>query len=117
MINIGNGKFYFYTSPVNMHKSFEGLSALAQNAFPGELLTGAAFIFLNRFRDKIKLMFWVGDGYVILYKRLEKGRFLISSNGKVELTRREFLMLFEGIKPKHLDRRFSIKNCTKKIDF
>lgn len=117
MLNFGNGKFYFYAMPVNMHRSFEGLSALIQQSFPGELLTGSAFIFLNRCRDKIKLIFWDGDGYVILYKRLEKGRFFVSSNGKTELTRREFLMLFEGIKPKYLDRRFSIKNSTKKIDF
>ena len=116
-MNIGSGKFYFYAVPINMHRSFEGLSALIQSAFPGELFTGAAFIFLNRSRDKIKLMFWDGDGYMILYKRLEKGRFFISDNGKSELTRREFLMLFEGIKPKYLDRRFSAQNNTKKIDF
>jgi transposase len=108
MLNIGNGIIYFYSEPINMHKSFEGLSGIVQYAFPGKLFSGSSFVFLNRQRDKIKLLYWDNDGYVILYKRLEKGKFYVSNTGKSKLNRREFLMLFEGIKPKYLDRRFSI---------
>ncbi len=111
MLNVGNEKIYFYTQPINMLRSFEGLCTLAQQAFPGEELTGAKFIFLNRQRDKLKLIYWDGDGFVIFYKRLEKGKFIVSKEGKTELTRREFLMLFEGVKPQYLNRRFSLKKA------
>ena len=92
-----------------MHKSFEGLSALVERAFPWQLYTGAYFVFLNKNRQKIKLLTWEGDGYAIYYKQLEKGKFFVDCNGKSNLSRREFMMLFEGVKPMHVDRRFSFR--------
>jgi transposase len=56
-----------------MRKSFEGLSTLVDAAFPGKLLTGALFLFLNRRRNLIKILVWDGDGFAIWYKRLERG--------------------------------------------
>lgn len=91
-----------------MNSSFEGLSNLVEEKFPDQLLTGAYFIFLNRFKDKIKMITWDNDGLLIFYKRLEKGRFVIHEDGKTKLTRRDFQMLFEGIKPKTLNKRFSL---------
>ena len=52
---------------------------------------------------------WDNDGLLIFYKRLEKGRFVVHENGRTELSRRDFYMLFEGIKPKSLNRRFSLR--------
>jgi len=92
-----------------MHKSFEGLSGLVELSFPGKLLSGSCFIFLNRIKDKIKVLRFDNDGFEIYYKRLEKGKFNIDKTGNTELSRREFLMLFEGIKPRHLDKRFSLR--------
>lgn len=109
MINISHDTIYFYHRSVSMHKSFEGLSGLVESAFPEKLLSGSCFVFLNRIKDKIKVLRFDNDGFEIYYKRLEKGKFNVDRNGNTELSRREFLMLFEGIKPKHLDRRFSLK--------
>jgi transposase len=109
MLNLNTQKIYLYREPINISKSFEGLSALVQSSFPGELYTGAYFVFLNRNYKSIKLLAWDGDGYAIYYKRLEKGKFVINSNGKCCLTRREFLMLFEGIHSIHLDKRYKLK--------
>ena len=92
-----------------MNCSFEGLSNIVEQKFPGQLLTGAYFVFLNKPRDKIKIITWDRDGLLIFYKRLEKGRFPIDENCRTELTRRQFQMLFEGIKPRSLNRRFSLK--------
>lgn len=50
-----------------MRKSFEGLSTLVDAAFPGTLLTGALFLFLNRRRNLIKILAWDGDGFAIWY--------------------------------------------------
>ena len=64
-----------YDQAVDMRKSFEGLSALVEAAFPGKLLTGSLFLFLNRRRNLIKILAWEGDGFAIWYKRLEQGTF------------------------------------------
>jgi len=91
-----------------MRKSFAGLSALVEAAFPGELLTGSLFLFLNRRRNLIKVLSWEGDGFVIWYKRLEQGTFADCFSGCRRLTRQQFVMLLEGIVPKRLSRRFSL---------
>lgn len=109
MLNLGNNKIYLYSKPVHMLKSFEGLSSIAQDSFPGKIFNGCCFVFLNRLRDKIKVLNWEGDGYSIYYKRLEKGKFPIDSNGNTELTRRDFMMMFEGVKPKKKEPRFFFK--------
>ncbi len=49
---------------------------------------------------------------LIYYKRLEKGRFIIDNTGRTELSRRDFLMLFEGIKPSSMDKRFNLKKVS-----
>ncbi len=91
-----------------MRKSFEGLSAAIEELFPGELLSGAFFIFLNRRKDHIKVLFWDGDGFVIYFKRLEKGTYRWQWGETKQLDRRAFLMLLEGVTPKRLQKRFSL---------
>lgn len=104
----GNARLFLYQQPLNMRKSFEGLSAAIEQLFPGELLSGALFIFLNRRKDHMKVLFWDNDGFVIYFKRLEKGTFNWKWGNSDILDRRAFLMLLEGITPKHLQNRFSI---------
>ena len=103
-----NVRLFLCDKPMNMRKSFEGLGAVIENLFPGEIFSGALFIFLNKTRDHIKVLVWDGDGFVIWYKRLQKGTF----PGKWEeksMDRKAFLMLLEGIIPKKNNRRFSMK--------
>ena len=101
-------RLFLYENPVSMLNSFEGLSGLVENAFPGELLQGY-FIFLNRRRDRMKVLYWDGDGFAIWYKRLEKGSFLRQNDGPTSLQRREFFMLLECVTPKKIQPRFSLK--------
>lgn len=101
-------RLFLFENAVNMQKSFEGLSALVENAFPGELMKGY-FVFLNRSRDRMKVLYWDGDGFSIWYKRLEKGSFLRQKKGSISLQRREFFMLLEGVTPKKIQRRFSLE--------
>jgi transposase len=103
-----NPRIFLFGDPVDMRKSFEGLSSLAQDAFPGALME-AYFLFLNRSRDRAKILYWDGDGFVLWYKRLEKGTFLCTAQGNVALNRREFFLLLEGITPKKMQRRFSLQ--------
>lgn len=103
----GNARLFLCQHPVNMRKSFEGLSALVEKLFPGELLSGALFIFLNRRKDHMKVLFWDEGGLVIWFKRLEEGTFDWKWNHQSSLDRRTFLMLLEGITPKRLQVRYN----------
>lgn len=96
-----NARIFLCKDPINMRKSFEGLSTAVEQLFPGELLTGALFIFLNRQRNHMKVLFWDRDGFAIWYKRLERGSFACDAQNNI-LDRREFLMLLEGIEPKKI---------------
>jgi transposase len=104
----GNAQLFFCQFPINMRMSFEGLSATVERLFPGELLSGAFFIFLNRQRNHMKALCWDKDGLVIWYKRLEKGTFTWTWGDTKLFDRREFVMLLEGIVPKRLQQRFSL---------
>jgi transposase len=102
----GTTRILMYEESVDMRKSFEGLSLITQQAFPNQLLTGALFVFLNRGRDKMKVLYWDKDGIVIWYKRLEAGTF---SRGSIkgQISRTEFFMLLEGIIPKRIQKRWN----------
>lgn len=93
---------------MDLRKGFEGLSHLVEETFGDILTSGAYFIFLNRRKDRMKVLYWDADGLVIWYKRLEKGSFSLSHLNKPTMTRREFFMLLEGIIPKRLQRRHSV---------
>ena len=66
---------YLYTGHVDMRKSIDGLAALVQDEMRLNPLQPAIFVFCNRQRDKIKLLHWERNGFVLWYKRLEKERF------------------------------------------
>jgi transposase len=104
----GNARLFICHHYVNMRKSFEGLSVIVEQLFPEEILSGSFFIFLNRRKDHMKVLFWDNDGLVIWFKRLEKGSFAWKWGDKVSMDRREFLMLLEGVTPKRLQVRYNI---------
>ena len=104
----GNVRLFLCQHPVNMRKSFEGLSAIVEQLFPGEIFSGAFFIFLNRRKDHMKVLLWDKDGLVIWFKRLEKGSFAWKWGDMTSLDRRTFLMLLEGIIPKRMQVRHNI---------
>lgn len=104
----GGARFFLCQAPTDLRKGFEGLSAAVEFAFQGELTSGAYFVFLNRPRDRMKVLYWDLDGFAIWYKRLEKGTFSKRNMEEGRLERRDFLMLLEGITPKRLQKRFKI---------
>ena len=106
----GATRIFLYDQSVDMRKSFEGLGLLIDRSHPGTLLTGSLFLFLNRTRTLIKVLYWDGDGFAIWYNRLEKGTFSGCFSGQGELTRQQFTLLLEGVTPKRLSRRFSLTN-------
>ena len=105
----GNARIFLFRNPIDLRKGFEGLSNSVEETFSLELLTsGALFVFLNRRRNRMKVLYWDADGLVIWYKRLEKGTFSKQHLTKKIMTRKEFLMLLEGIIPKRFLSRHNI---------
>jgi transposase len=105
---LGTTRIFLYDQPVDMRKSFEGLGLLVDRSYPGTLLSGSLFLFLNRTRTLIKVLYFDGDGFAIWYKRLEKGTFSGCFSGQPELSRQQFILLLEGVTPKRLNQRFSL---------
>lgn len=66
---------YLYAEPVDMRKSIDGLSILVEQEMALSPFMEALFVFCNRGRDKIKLLYWEKNGFIVWYKRLEKQRF------------------------------------------
>lgn len=66
---------YLYSGVVDMRKSIDGLAALVENNLELNPMQDAMFVFCNRNRDKIKILYWERNGFVLWYKRLEKEKF------------------------------------------
>jgi transposase len=68
-------RILFATEPVDFRKSIDGLAAFVELHLQEAPLSGTMFVFTNRSRDALKLLVWDQGGFLLLYKRLEKGRF------------------------------------------
>lgn len=104
----GNARIFFFQKPIDMRKGIEALSVLVEQNCSGELMTGSYFVFVNRLRDRIKVLYWDNDGFAIWWKRLEKGSFRLLGIDRALIDRKEFFMLLEGITPKKIEKRFRI---------
>jgi transposase len=104
----GKVRIFLYQLPVDLRKGFEGLSTIIESVFQEEITNGAYFVFLNRPRDRMKVLYWDLDGLAIWYKRLAKGTFSKKNIEGGMIKRREFLMLLEGITPKSLQKRYEV---------
>ena len=89
-----------------MRNSFEGLCKAISKNFQTSLTSGSFFLFINRKKDRLKILYWDGDGFVIWYKRLEKGRFHLRNIKDNTIDKKTFIMLLEGIVPKKIEKRF-----------
>jgi transposase len=102
-------KFQLFNQPTDMRKSFDGLSALVQNHLGSSPQNGEVFIFINKTRDKIKLLHWQGGGFVLYYKRLEEGTFEIprygQNVGSISLGYTQLAMIIDGLSIKNLPKR------------
>jgi transposase len=68
-------RIYLCLEPADMRKSFDGLAALVQDRLGADPLSGDLFVFRSRRGDRVKLLYWLGDGLAIWYRRLEEGTF------------------------------------------
>ena len=96
-----NVQVYLYTRVVDMRKSIDGLALLVESSMHLSPMQPALFVFCNRGRDKIKILYWERNGFVLWYKRLEKQRFRwlkASGNGlSLSITGYELNLLLDGM--------------------
>ncbi len=107
-------RIFLCTRPTDMRKSFDGLTGLVQECFNQDLLTGHLFLFVNRRRDRIKLLHFDRDGLVIWYKRLEAGSFEMPSTAEpdgIELQPAQLAMILSGIDLKSARQRRRFRNA------
>lgn len=101
--------FHLYSQATDMRKSFNGLSGLVQNTLGRNPTGGDVFIFINKRRDKIKLLHWQGASFVLYYKRLEEGTFELprydSSVGSISLDYPQLVMIIDGLSIKNIQKR------------
>jgi transposase len=92
-------KVYLCTIPRDMRRSFDGLSMMAEHVVGCNPLLGHLFVFCNRQVDRLKILHWDRDGWVIWYKRLEADNFAypFSATGRKEIAAWELGILLEGI--------------------
>ena len=75
MTNFSDVRIFLCTTPTKMNYSFDRLMGRAQEVFDQDPTSGHLFLFVNRSRDRMKILFWDRDGFCIWYKRLERGTF------------------------------------------
>ena len=113
----GRMRIFVHERPVDMRKSFAGLTALAKNTLEEDPLSGALFVFVNRRGNYLKALFWDRTGFCLWAKRLEQGRFAIDKRGRVkrELTWTQLKLLLEGIEAKGIRqaKRFRLPSACK----
>ena len=101
MTDLTNLRVFVCNSPIRMNLGFDRLMGVAQETFDQDPLSGHLFLFFNRQRDRIKILFWDADGFCIWYKRLEYGVFQlpVPNEGEqgIELTCSQLNRLLGGL--------------------
>jgi transposase len=92
-----------------MRKGFDGLSGVVRNSLGMDPLSGDVFIFLNRRRTHMKLLVWEESGFVVYYKRLERGRFeypnIDGAERSIVISWRQLMLIIEGIELRSVRQR------------
>jgi len=107
--SIENAKIFLCRQPTDMRKSYDTLAALASSELDEDPLSGALFVFLNRPRNRIKVLYYESGGFCLWMKRLEAGSFpLPRGEGKKQIIDKVALtMLLDGLKIVQM-KRFSL---------
>lgn len=105
-------KIYIACGYTDMRKSIDGLAAVVQQQFQLDPFQSSLFLFCGKRRDRIKCLLWEGDGFVLLYKRLENGSFQWPRDeaGCKPISWQQFRWLMEGLKP---EQKLSISTAKK----
>ncbi len=103
-------RIYVAAEPVDLRRGFDGLSATTRSVIGADPMSGHVFVFINRRRNRVKLLVWDRTGYVLLYKRLAQGTFELATKPEpgrrhVEMDAGELGLMLEGLDLRCAKRR------------
>ena len=95
----GADHVYIACGYTDLRRGIDGLASLVQQQFQLDPFSNTLFLFCGRRRDRIKGLYWEGNGFILLYKRLESGSFQWPRNGMEaqELSEQQYRWLMEGL--------------------
>ena len=103
-------KIFLCIKPTDLRGGFDRLAVLVQQALGKDPLSGHLFLFVNRRRNRVKMLYWAGDGYALWYKRLERGTFELprpepAGLSGLEITPSQLSLILDGIELSSVRRR------------
>ena len=103
---------YIVCGYTDMSKAIDGLAAIVQQNFKLDVFSGSLFLFCGKRCDRIKVLLWEADGFVLMYKRLENGKYKWPRDSKEakQITQQEFRWLLEGLT---IEQKSAIKPARK----
>lgn len=114
IINTSDIKHIYLSSTyTDMRKSIDGLSLIVSMSYGLDVMDGSLFIFTNKARNRIKILYYDGNGFWLLFKRLEQGKFKVYEDDKSDtilLDERQLRWLLEGLQIHQKQALKSIKN-------
>jgi len=101
MLNFDGNRIHLACGATDMRKSINGLMVIVQEGFQLDPFSASLFVFCNKNRNRLKILYWDGDGFWLFFKRLEKGRFRWPQPGEsptMILTSEELAVLLGGVR-------------------
>ncbi len=94
-----NFRYFLCSNGIDMRNGFDGLAGIVRNHLKKDPISGDIFVFINKTRTHVKLLYWDGDGFALFYKRLERGRYTLTVHNEPsrQIKREELMMLLEGL--------------------
>lgn len=110
MLSLGaSHRYWLYAGVADMRKGFDGLCGLVSRELAGDPLSGDVFIFVNRGRNRMKLLLWEEGGLVLWHKRLERGTFELPKPAagahSVSIRWCDLMLIIEGVKLASVQKR------------
>ncbi len=110
MLSLGSShRYWLYAGVCDMRKGFDGLCGLVSSELGRDPLGGEVFLFVNRGRNRMKLLVWERGGFVVWYKRLEQGTFElprpVPGQVSAEVSWRNLMLILEGVELKSVRER------------
>lgn len=109
MFSLGAPRYFLYREPTDIRRSFDGLCGLVIGRLGQNPMSGDMFIFINKPRNRMKLLKWEPGGFVLFYKRLEKGTFelpdLTDPGISQQIGYGQLAMIVTGISMKNAKKR------------
>ena len=99
IVNLTKVRIFVRSEPTDMRKQINGLSVLVQEDMKLDVFGESLFLFCNKPRNRLKILYWNNNGFVMWFKKLERGRFPWPRNSKEvkEISLEDMKMLLDGI--------------------